>query len=243
MTAPLISIVVPTFNRARYIAEAVASVRAQRYTPLELIVVDDGSTDETPQILQQLAGDDMRCLRQDNHGLPAARNAGIRESNGVFLAFLDDDDVWLADKLQRQMAVFEKAPKTDAVYGHAQQFISPDLNASERSPLEHLDGRVVAAPISPTLLIRRAAFDRVGPFDETLSFGIEMDWYGRLCDQSLCVTMLDAVVYHRRLHRSNMNRATNGEQSERLRVLKQMLDRRRSTNAISISSAERKRWI
>ncbi len=228
MQAPLISVVIPTYNRAAYIADAIASVRAQTHTPVELIVVDDGSTDDTPELLQGLAGEGLRWLRQENRGFAAARNAGIAMASGALLAFLDSDDIWHADKLSRQITVFERAPDTDAVYGQAEQFVSPELNQAERARLRHMDGRVALSPTACSLLIRRAAFDRVGPFDESLRIGVDMDWYARLDEEQLTVVMLDEPVFRRRLHRSNLNLTHADEQPERLLVIKRALDRRRA---------------
>jgi glycosyltransferase involved in cell wall biosynthesis len=108
MTSPLVSIVIPTFNRAATIVRAVESVLQQTYRPLELIVVDDGSTDGTSEVLKAY-GNAIVYVRQDNAGPAAARNRGIRESQGDMVAFLDSDDVWLAAKLERQVAVLERA--------------------------------------------------------------------------------------------------------------------------------------
>ena len=109
---PLISVIIPTFNRASYIVEAVESVLTQSYAPVELIVVEDGSTDDTRQTLMGLS-EKFHYLRQENSGVAAARNAGIAIATGSFLAFLDSDDLWLNDKLQQQMALFLRTPATD----------------------------------------------------------------------------------------------------------------------------------
>jgi glycosyltransferase involved in cell wall biosynthesis len=227
MTNPLVSVIITTCNRVQYLPEAVDSARAQTYVPMELIVVDDGSTDTTPLLLDRLAATGVRCLRQANRGVAVARNRGVRAARGELLAFLDDDDLWLADKLERQMAVIRHAPETAIVYGHAEQFVSPELDASERARLAHLEGRVVPAPIATAMLVRRTAWEQIGPFDESLTVGVEMAWYARLCELGLPKVMLDGVVYRRRLHRSNLNRAAGSDQAERLRVLKQILNRRR----------------
>ena len=225
MQNPLVSCIIPTFNRANYIAEAVESVLAQTYTPIELIVVDDGSTDDIRQILTGFPG--IRYLWQENRGFAAARNAGIAIATGQFLSFLDSDDVWREDKIRRQMAVFSRQPETDAVYGQAEQFASPELSSQDRARFGGLDGKVMPMPTTGTLLIRRAAFDRVGLFDESLRIGVDMDWYARLSEERLKVAQLDLVLLRRRLHRSNVNLTHAHEQSERLHVLKKALDRRR----------------
>ncbi len=229
---PLISVIIPTFNRASYIVEAVESVLTQSYAPVELIVVDDGSTDDTRQILMGLS-EKFHYLRRENSGVAAARNAGIAIATGSFLAFLDSDDLWLNDKLQQQVALFLRTPATDLVYGHAEQFVSAELNNRERARFRHMDGMVIPSPIAASLLIRRATFDRVGPFDESLSIGVDMDWYARMSEQPFKVTMMDELVYRRRLHRTNLNLTDADQQSERLHVIKRALDRRRKCAPIS----------
>lgn len=232
MPNPLISVIVPTYNRADYIAEAVESALAQTYAPLELIVVDDGSTDNTPVVLATYV-DRLAYIRQENRGIGAARNAGVARSAGEFVAFLDDDDRWLPDKLRLQMEAFREAPDLDAVYGHAEQFISPELDARSAARLRRFPGKAQPAPIACALLIRREGFDRVGPFDEALRIGVDMDWYARLCESGLKTAMLDQILYRRRLHRSNVNLTHAHEQSERLKVLKMALDRRRKSGPAS----------
>lgn len=230
MQHPPVSVIIPTYNRESYILEAVDSVLEQTAAPAEIIVVDDGSTDATARVLEPYR-DRLRYLHQENRGIGAARNTGVRYSRGDFVAFLDDDDVWLLDKLERQLAAFRETPSLDAVYGHGEQFISPDVDTQMRQRLSRQAGNIVPAALAGTLLIRRSAFDRVGWFDESLRIGIEMDWYARLCESGIVSRMLDAVVYRRRLHASNLNVTSGDEQSERLHVLKQMLDRRRRARA------------
>lgn len=108
MGSPLVSVVIPTWNRAREVPEAIASVLAQSYRPIEVIVVDDGSTDETPAVLDSYGGA-IRVIRQENAGVSAARNTGIRAAHGRFIAFLDSDDLWMPTKLERQVALMRAA--------------------------------------------------------------------------------------------------------------------------------------
>jgi glycosyltransferase involved in cell wall biosynthesis len=230
MPAPLISVIIPTYNRPRYLGEAIRSVLGQSYGHHEIIVVDDGST-EPPDEVVAAFGDRVVLLRQDHRGTGAARNTGIANSSGAFLAFLDDDDLWVERKLSLQMQAFEAAPETDVVYGHMEQFVTPGLDEDQRSRLHHLAGQVVPSATAPLMLIRRDSFDRVGPFDESLQIGVEMDWYAMLCEAGLRSVMLDAVLYRRRLHGSNVNIARFDEQRERLLVLKRTIDRRRQAAA------------
>ena len=247
MNSPLISVVIPTLashagrptvgqvqqlelDRARYVGDAIESVLGQTWLDRELIVVGNGPTEDTAEVVAGF-GDRVRFGRAERQSVGSARNAGVALATGEFLSFLDDDDLWVEDKLSLQVKAFEASPELDAVYGHMEQFASPDLDEAEQARFRRLDGKVVPATVAGTMLIRRAAFDRVGPFDESLRIGVEVDWYARLCEAGLRTAMLDTVVLRRRLHRSNSSVRFPGEQSERLRVLKQALDRRRAAAA------------
>ena len=116
MTAPLLSVVIPTWNRARLVGEAIESALAQRQGAVEVIVVDDGSTDDTPDALAGRFGSRIRLLRMpERRGPGAARNAGVRAATGELLAFLDSDDLWLPGKLDAELRMFERFPDADAV--------------------------------------------------------------------------------------------------------------------------------
>ena len=108
VSGPVVSVIIPTFNRARVVTRAIDSVLGQTYRPVEVMVVDDGSTDETPEVLKAY-GDAIVSVVQDNAGPSAARNRGIRESRGDLIAFLDSDDMWLAPKLERQVDLLQRA--------------------------------------------------------------------------------------------------------------------------------------
>jgi glycosyltransferase involved in cell wall biosynthesis len=120
MTAPAVSIVVPVFNGCRFLPRAIESLLHQTLDDWEIVVVDDGSTDDTPSVIERYRarlGERMRCLRQENAGASAARNRGIEHGTGRFVAFLDADDEYLPHKLARQLTLFERAPELGFVYG------------------------------------------------------------------------------------------------------------------------------
>src|SRR5687768_9695612 len=123
---PLVSVIVPVHQGERYLGEAVESVLAQTYAPIELIVVDDGSTDRSADIARGF-GPVVRYVYQVNAGQSAARNHGVRLARGPLLAFLDDDDSWSPGKLALQVAALASDPCLEAVFGHVRQFVSPDL--------------------------------------------------------------------------------------------------------------------
>ena len=221
----LVSVVIPTHNGQRYIGATLDSVLAQRHRPLEILVVDDGSTDATAQIVRGYASE-VRLIEQDQRGHPAARNTGIRAAGGEFLGFLDHDDLWSPDKLERQMACFERDPALDLVFGHIQNFFTPEMPPEGRQrlavPLRPLPGLLQGA-----MLARRRSFDRVGLFDEERSVGDFLDWYGRVMLAGMNIEMLPETVVHRRIHANNFQRANKHRRREYLRAVKDLLDRRR----------------
>lgn len=171
-TTPLISVIIPVYNGAEFLADAIRSVRAQGYTPLELIVVDDGSTDQTSQVVQAL-GADIRYLYQPNQGPAAARNHGLALAQGELIAFLDADDLWPADKLAHQAACLAAEEQAQVVWGNTQ--ICP--YQADGAPTTSVPNRV---PLLGSLLCRRAVFQQVGLFEPTLRLGEDIDWLRRL---------------------------------------------------------------
>jgi glycosyltransferase involved in cell wall biosynthesis len=221
----LVSVVIPAHNSRRYIAPALDSILAQKHRPIEILVVDDGSTDSTAQMVRGYSPE-VRVIEQEQRGHPAARNAGIRAASGEFLAFLDHDELWSADKLELQIARFERNWELDLVFGHMQNFFTPEMPAAEREllavPLRPLPGLLQGA-----MLARRRSFDRVGPFSEKRSIGDFLDWYGRAMLARLNIEMLPDTVVHRRIHANNFQRTHKHQRREYLRAVKDLLDRRR----------------
>ena len=221
-----VSVVIPVYNGARYLAAAIDSVFAQSRPVDQVIVVDDGSADETPAVI---AAYEARIvpLRQDNAGTASALNRGIAAARGTLLAFLDADDLWLPDKCERQLAVLDARPEIDMVFGWVQQFVSPELPAEAAARL--------TCPAEPqrgigrtAMTIRRAAFDRVGCFDESLYAADFIDWYPRAREAGLLDATVEQVVTMRRLHTTNNGVRLRAAQSrDNLTAIKRMLDRRR----------------
>lgn len=224
----LISVIVPLFDTERYIAEAIDSVLSQSYSPLEVLVVDDGSTDRGPEIVESY-GDPVRLLRQANQGPGGARNTGIDASKGELLAFLDADDVWEANKLDVQLAVLEGDPDVDLVFGHARQFESPDVTAGTSPRLRSAE-EVMPAHLPGALLAQRASFLRVGYYPLKL-VGSEMDWYMRACELHMSIVTVPQIVYRRRLHDRNIGVLHRDSDRDRLAILKAALDRRRGAGS------------
>ena len=188
MTPPIVSVVLPTRNRAAMIPLALRSVLRQTVAALEVLVIDDASTDETPRVLAELADDRIRVLRQDSWGgAAAARNRAIRESRAEFIAFLDDDDEWLPNKLEAQLAVFRSGgPRLGIVYSSYLVIERETGTVLGRKVAEHrgnlfkdlLERNVVGGTSS--VVVRRECFEKVGLFDECLPSFQDYDLWIRL---------------------------------------------------------------
>src|SRR5919206_3818430 len=180
-----VSVVIPTYNLARLLPDAVASVRAQAWPDLEIIVVDDGSTDETPELLESLSRDGgLRWFRQENAGASAARNRGIQEACKAWVAFLDADDFWHEGKLAAQFEALEREPSAAFSYTDERRRLEDGTEADRVSttsaaPLlaQMLVGNILA---TPTVLVRRDCFDTVGLFETSLRTGEDWDMWMRL---------------------------------------------------------------
>jgi glycosyltransferase involved in cell wall biosynthesis len=197
-----ISIIIPVFNTEKYLAEAIESVLSQTLKPTEIIVVDDGSTDKSVEIARRFEPL-VRIISQANKGVGAARNVGIQETSGDFLAFLDADDFWTENKLEIQLSYLENNPKTDMVFGYVEQFISSELpdehKSNLKSELDKMQGFVAGA-----MLIKKTTFLKAGFFNEKLELGEFIDWFSRAKDLGLTFQVLNEIVLKRRIHTSNM---------------------------------------
>lgn len=227
---PQISAIVPIYNREAYLAEAIASILNQSMPPTEVIVIDDGSSDGGGEIAKSFPA--VRYHYQTNQGVGAARNQGVRLATGDFFAFLDSDDLWSLDKLERQLAFFASNPNLDAVFGQVRQFFSPDLDEvikqKTQIPLEVIPGYHVGA-----MLIRREAFFRVGWFETELKQGEFVSWYLRSLEAGLQIAMLPEIVMERRIHQTNQGRNPEVDRREYARILKASLDRRRAAGKMN----------
>jgi glycosyltransferase involved in cell wall biosynthesis len=215
------SVVVPVYNGEGYLAEALTSIAVQSHPASEIVVVDDGSTDATPEIARRF--DNVSYVRQQNAGVAAALNHGSRVARGTFIAFLSADDVWMQNKLALQHAALQDRVRR-VVFGHMLHFVSPELPAAEAKSLV-CPARPMPAYSAGTLLTTLDTFRAVGPLNERFAVGEFLDWYDRARDLKVEIVMLDEVVSLRRVHSGN--HSTNSlRQRTYLPVLKAAIDRR-----------------
>lgn len=219
----LVSVVIPAFNAGAFIGEALESVRAQSYRPLEVIVVDDGSTDDTGAVVerfarQAVAGIEVRSLRQVNGGPSKARNSGIKAARGEWVAFLDADDVWTEDKLTKQMTYVKGHANVAFVFGDMSIFgdegvITPSAYGkygypecdSEGILLNPFKRLVESNPIfTGTVVVRRDCFKMIGLFDESIRHGEDYDMWLRLA-LSYGFACIPHVFMARRKHGGNLS--------------------------------------
>jgi hypothetical protein len=197
---PLITVVLPVFNGAHFLLEAIDSVLGQNYPCLEIIVVDDGSTDDIEGAIAKLPVD-VRFFRQLNSGPAGARNRGIRDASGSLVAFLDVDDLWPLNTLHQLADRLSDNRELQVVIGHAQMMTLDALTGQYRNsgtPETSFPYYIGSA------LYRRDVFEKIGLFDATLRYGEDIDWFRRLFESDFKSARVEAVTLEVRRHGGNM---------------------------------------
>ncbi len=202
-----VSVIIPAYNYAHFLPEAIESVLQQNYRDFEIIVVDDGSTDNTREVLYKY-WNKITYIYQENKGLPAARNTGIRASQSDYIAFLDADDLWMPEKLELQVGLMDKRQDVSLVYSNV--FILDETGGKRKvtyswsqdvskNPLKEL---LLSCPIPVlTVLIRRQAIEKCGLFDETLTYSEDWDMWLRLAlDRSNRFVIINKHLAQYRIH-------------------------------------------
>jgi glycosyltransferase involved in cell wall biosynthesis len=206
-----ISVIIPVYNRPVFVQEAIQSVLDQTYSNVEIIVVNDGSTDNTPFVLQSF-GDQIRLIHQENKGVSAARNTGIKHSNSKWIAFLDSDDIWLPDKLRLQMKFFEDHPdaricQTEEIWIKNNKRLYPKKKHKKRSGMifEHCLPLCIVSPSA--VMIHREMFDFVGMFDESLPACEDYDLWLRISCQYPIYLLDQPLITKRGGHDDQLSQA------------------------------------
>jgi glycosyltransferase involved in cell wall biosynthesis len=225
--SPVVSVIIPVFNYDRYLAEAIESVLGQTYQNLEVIVVDDGSTDRSGEVAKSFAGRGVKYCHQVNAGIGPARNTGVELARGDFLAFLDADDRWPLEKTERQLAAFESDPELEMCFGQAVQLQNGSEWEAGVKENKLPEAGLVPGMVPGTMLIKRAAFDSVGKFQGGLKVGEFIDWYARAVELQIRSLVLPDLFLWRRIHDSNQGVRERQSVTDYARVLKAKLDRKR----------------
>lgn len=220
-----VSVVIPVYNAAPYVVECLESVLAQTRQASQIIVINDGSTDQSLYKLRSYAQKDLIQLHtRENRGVAFTLNEAIGLVSGDLIAFLDADDIWLPDKLQQQVACLQNQPALDACFGYVRQFISPDLPPDIQAGIS-CPAQAQPGWLKQTMLIRQSAFDKTGRFNTAYHTGDFIDWFIRAKEAGLQYTMLLNTVTLRRLHRGGLASQVQ-YQKEFAHILKAALDRR-----------------
>ena len=226
---PLVTVVIPAYNAAKYLIESLDSVLAQSFGDFEVIVVDDGSTDETPEILTPYL-DVIRYIRTENRGPSSARNLAIRESRGELIAFQDADDVWLPEKLALQVELLEARPGLGVAFTGSERFNERetlDCNLTTGSPVpsgwvfdELLSRHFIALS---TVVVRRSCLDAVGGFDESLVGAEDYNLFLRLA-HSYQFGLVSKVLVRKRCHDEGLSEDLESMYRDEIANLDQIAD-------------------
>ena len=204
-----VSVIIPTYNRARLLPQALDSVLAQTYGDFEIIIVDDGSNDDTRTVIEPYLGrSNARYFYQDNQKQAAARNLGIKKAEGEYIAFLDSDDMWAPRKLEFQVKMLENHEEMGMVYSNQLTFRDdPSQGTIKYGPGVLKSGQIYRDLLlrrfycsTPTILVRKSVIDEVGGFDDSLGNALE-DWeFALRISRRYLIWAIDEPLFYRRLH-------------------------------------------
>ncbi|NBC67172.1 MAG: glycosyltransferase [Bacteroidetes bacterium] len=221
-----ISVIIVVKNGEKYLSDAIESVLNQTYLPSEILVVDGDSADRTAEIAQSF--EEVTYIKQQNEGLAAARNTGINNAVGEWIAFLDHDDLWVSNKLELQVKRFEEMNDLQYCYGLVQLFVEEGVqlrNGFDESHFkEQLKGRTPG-----TLMARKKLFDEIGGFDTAYSIACDVDWFTRAADYKINGAFLEETLLHKRVHASNLSSKVETNRREIFRVIKNSINRQQNS--------------
>ena len=226
----LISVILPVFNGGRFLSEAIESVLDQKNAQLEIIVVDDGSTDNTKKVAMSYR-DTISYFYQENGGPAKARNLGLSKASGDFIAFIDADDVWVKNKLSMQLAQFEKNKSIGVVLGLTLKTIF--LTKDELGNLALKQSSIFQLLLGSSL-IRKSVFEKIGNLDEDLFIGDDTDWFNRVKENRIPIAVLRETVQYYRIHKDNITNDKNRFNFYVFKVLKKTKDRKMNPDFVPL---------
>jgi len=224
MENPLISVIIPVFNGELFIADAIHSVFAQKYEPLEIIVVDDGSTDGTAELVKSIPGN-LRYFYQENAGVAKARNKGLEMAKGDLIAFIDADDVWVKNKLEIQRNLIKSNPAAEIVLGCLVQ--KPFISIEDLYQLDIQKETGIFASQLGCALIKKHVFEMAGGFDEEMKLAEDVDWLNRTREANIHIMVHKEIVQFYRMHGNNITGNKKLTNLFLLKAYKKSIGRRR----------------
>jgi len=218
---PLVSVIIPVYNCEHYLAEAIESVLAQTYRPIEVIVVDDGSMDNSATITRSYSG--IQYIYQSNQGVAVARNTGIAAARGDFISFLDADDIWSPNKLAVQVAYLLEHPNVVFTIGRIQNFLEEGVDLPPRVIKSLLKEKQIGLM---TMVAYKTVFEQICGFDSSYRVGSDLEWFTRAKDVGIPMAILPETLLYRRIHTSNLSHQTQARCAGLLRILKSSTERK-----------------
>jgi glycosyltransferase involved in cell wall biosynthesis len=222
---PSVGVVIRTFNSDKYLKDSIESVINQNYSPMEIVVVDGGSTDQTIEIISGLFPE-VKIIRQIRPGLGGAAQDGIEALDTDLIAFQDSDDIWTAGRLKQMVESLIDCIDLAAVLGAVEHFLSPELDQNEHQNLLIHKGLQPGFGL-PALLIYKKVFNQIGPFAEGFPYGEYMEFIDRFRLKGLQIKQLDISSLKRRVHKSNYTQGVE-LRSNMLEALHMIIARRRN---------------
>lgn len=219
----LVSIIIPAFNAEKYIADTIESALAQTYQNHEIIVVDDGSDDDTALVVKRFP--QVVLIQQSNAGVGAARNTALKHARGEVIALLDADDIWLPKKLSAQFKYWADHPELEIIFSLAQNITTylPGAPITSKFP-------ILEAPVPSTSIFRSELLSKIGYFDSNVKVGEFADWYGKIINAKIKKGCVPELLVFRRIHGENIGIRKKNLQVEYVRVLKRKLDQAKKLN-------------
>lgn len=215
---PKVSVIIPCYNNAQFLNEAIVSIVMQDYDNLEIIVVDDGSIDNTENIMESFS-DRVHYYKITHAGAGAARNYGVQQATGDYLAFLDADDIWPEKKLEQQMKCLLNEP-LDAAFTAIIQFLEPTMLDKKIKPSR----KIMPGLCASTLLIKKNVFREIGYFKTEYFLGEFIEWFMRAQQHGLRFKVLDNIMTRRRIHGHNTSLIHKNQKKDYLAIIKSKLE-------------------
>jgi len=222
---PLVSVIIPVYNGARFLPAALESVFAQTYAPMEILVIDDGSCDGSARVAAGFP--DVRVVSQPHRGVSAARNRGLALATGTYIAFLDADDLWKPGKTRRQMEVMRRPAGPEMLCARFRNFVEPGVTLPTDIPIQAFlreeTGRMLWLG---TLLARKSRMEAIGEFNPALPHGEDLDWFARARDAGVDIPVLPEVLAERRLHDRNLTYSARQDRTHLINIFRQSIHRK-----------------